>query len=137
MVCCYNTCLLASFQSQDSIWYAQEYQLNLSSQYSAYLYVLLIPPTTKFPRTEFMFVLHTTLHFVKYFACLTTIFYTTQLAPYDCRHSLHTLANMHRHKVLNGTSCKVHMCIYEENIEGIARHMLLLAIILDATWSTR
>ena len=57
-----------------------------------------------------------------------------QIGSYDCRHTALTLASLARKGPLPGT---LHLYIYEEEPEVLARHILCLAILLDTALPTR
>jgi dynein assembly factor 3 len=52
----------------------------------------------------------------------------SQVCPYDVRHTLETVCKARRH---GGGSGPVHLYVHEEHAEGLARHLLLLAVLLD------
>lgn len=61
-----------------------------------------------------------------------------QVGSYDCRHSLHTIAHLHEHKQVGASGdTKVEIYVVEDEPEVIARHMLLLALLVDPTWAPR
>ena len=53
-----------------------------------------------------------------------------QVAPYDPRHTLQTMCQASRHDTAADT---VHMYVYEDNAEALARHILLLGILFDTS----
>lgn len=53
-----------------------------------------------------------------------------QIGAYDCRHSAQAIANMCTQTLL--PSRTLHIWVYEEAPEVLARHMLLLSILLDS-----
>jgi hypothetical protein len=57
-----------------------------------------------------------------------------QVCSYDARHTLATLAHVHRH---GGKKAPVALYVYEETAEGLARHMLLVYCLLDGTLPAR
>ena len=52
-----------------------------------------------------------------------------QIGAYDCRHSAQALANVC--KQLAAPNKVLHIWVYEETPEILARHMLLLSVLLD------
>jgi hypothetical protein len=52
-----------------------------------------------------------------------------QVEPYDARHTLYTLCQAHR--TLEQHSGPIHITLFEEEPEGLARHLLLLSVLLD------
>ncbi|GIL63277.1 hypothetical protein Vafri_17380, partial [Volvox africanus] len=58
-----------------------------------------------------------------------------QVAPYDARHTLTTICRATRHPVLQNQKRKqdepVQLVVWEDSPEGLARHVLLLAVLLD------
>ncbi len=58
-----------------------------------------------------------------------------QVAPCDARHTLATLCRSSRH--LDRHSGPIHVYVFEEEPEGIARHLLLLSVMLDSSLPAR
>jgi hypothetical protein len=59
-----------------------------------------------------------------------------QAASYDARHSIITLCRLARHEaVVAGRP--LHLHVYEEDAEGLARHLLLLSVLLDGSLLAR
>ncbi|KAK9812777.1 hypothetical protein WJX72_003474 [[Myrmecia] bisecta] len=58
-----------------------------------------------------------------------------QLAAYDCRHTVYTMCRSTRH--LRNQDRPVRLYVYEEEPEGLARHMLLVSILLDEQLTVR
>ncbi|GIL80632.1 hypothetical protein Vretimale_9197 [Volvox reticuliferus] len=56
-----------------------------------------------------------------------------QVAPYDARHTLTTMCRAMRHTVLRRQAQPVQLVVWEDSPEGLARHVLLLAVLLDGT----
>eukprot|EP00983_Pelagomonas_calceolata_P083955 1156265-Pelagomonas_calceolata.AAC.2 len=54
-----------------------------------------------------------------------------QLAPYDPRHTVYTLSRCERHSISHPGP--IHMYVYEEEPENLARHFLLLSVLLDSS----
>lgn len=52
-----------------------------------------------------------------------------QVAPYDPRHTIQTMCQASRHD----SADTVHVYVYEDNPEALARHILLLGILLDTS----
>lgn len=65
-----------------------------------------------------------------------------QVCPYDCRHTLATI-NSHAAHVLAAAAGQQQPCqqldlfVYESDPENLARHMLLLAVLVDASFTAR
>ena len=57
-----------------------------------------------------------------------------QIGPCDCRHSASVLASVSTRAV---ASPVIHIWVYEEAPELLARHMLLLSVLLDTTLPLR
>lgn len=55
-------------------------------------------------------------------------FIALQVTPYDSRHTLYTMCRMGRH-----SQEQVQLFVYEEEAEALARHMLLVSVLLDGT----
>lgn len=53
-----------------------------------------------------------------------------QVAPYDPRHTAQTMCQASRHGSAAGT---IHIYVYEDTPEALARHILLLGILLDSS----
>ncbi|KAL0034805.1 hypothetical protein WJX77_007961 [Trebouxia sp. C0004] len=62
-------------------------------------------------------------------------FHLLQIGAYDCRHSAQALASMCKLKTLPNRT--LHIWVYEEAPEILARHMLLLSVLLDNTLPVR
>jgi hypothetical protein len=65
-----------------------------------------------------------------------------QICPYDCRHSLATISNKARDAAASSTSAEQQeqqllLYLYEAEPEGLARHMLLLVLLFDASLTAR
>lgn len=66
-----------------------------------------------------------------------------QICPYDCRHSLATISNKARYAAASSTSQEhqeqqqLRLYVYESEPEGLARHMLLLMLLFDASLTAR
>ncbi|GLI70938.1 hypothetical protein VaNZ11_016033 [Volvox africanus] len=64
-----------------------------------------------------------------------------QVAPYDARHTLTTICRATRHPVLQNRNQKqeqpVQLVVWEDSPEGLARHVLLLAVLLDGALTPR
>ena len=60
--------------------------------------------------------------------CLYTVI-ALQIGAYDCRHSAQALASMCKLTTLPNRT--LHIWVYEEAPEILARHMLLLSVLLD------
>lgn len=58
-----------------------------------------------------------------------------QIGAYDCRHSAQVIANVCTQKVLPNKT--LHIWVYEEAPEILARHMLLLSVLLDSSLPVR
>eukprot|EP00798_Chlamydomonas_sp_ICE-L_P019012 gene19012-25603_t len=56
-----------------------------------------------------------------------------QIASYDCRHTLLTICQSRRHEL----DAPIHLYVYEEEPELLARHVLLLSIMLDESLNSR
>ncbi|KAG2424086.1 hypothetical protein HXX76_014762 [Chlamydomonas incerta] len=54
-----------------------------------------------------------------------------QVAPYDARHTLTTIARASRHPALASSQQPVSLVVWEDCPEGLARHVLLAAVLLD------
>ncbi|GFR44766.1 hypothetical protein Agub_g6097, partial [Astrephomene gubernaculifera] len=54
-----------------------------------------------------------------------------QVAPYDARHTLTTICRATRHPLLQQQQQPVQLVVWEDSPEGLARHLLLLAVLLD------
>jgi dynein assembly factor 3, axonemal len=54
-----------------------------------------------------------------------------QVAPYDPRHTLYTVCQATRHAAMEN-AC-VNLYIHEETAEALARHIILLAVLLDTS----
>jgi dynein assembly factor 3 len=66
-----------------------------------------------------------------------------QICPYDCRHSLATISTKARYAAAGSTSKaqqqqhQLQLYVYESEPEGLARHMLLLMLLFDASLTAR
>lgn len=63
--------------------------------------------------------------------------FVIQICPYDCRHTINTICRAARHAKENEDSPSIEILVYEDNVEGLARHVLLLAVLLDASLTIR
>ncbi|KXZ43299.1 hypothetical protein GPECTOR_95g688 [Gonium pectorale] len=54
-----------------------------------------------------------------------------QVAPYDARHTLTTICRASRHPLLERQQQPVTLYVWEDCPEGLARHLLLLSLLLD------
>ncbi len=61
--------------------------------------------------------------------CLTAL----QVCPYDARHTIATLSRISRHPAVSSLA----LYVYEEEPEVLARHMLLLHVLLDGSLTAR
>ncbi|GFH07897.1 paralyzed flagella protein 22, partial [Haematococcus lacustris] len=59
-----------------------------------------------------------------------------QVASYDCRHTLYTMCRLNRHSAALGNR-PVHLYVYEEEAEVLARHLVLWSVMLDAALPAR
>jgi dynein assembly factor 3 len=57
-----------------------------------------------------------------------------QVSPYDCRHTLATIASW---ACSSHLQCQLQLHVYEEHPEALARHILLLYMLLDSSLPTR
>ncbi len=57
-----------------------------------------------------------------------------QIGSADCRHGAKTLCQLSRH---GDIPCPLNVLVYEEEPEGLARHVMLLSILLDETLPQR
>lgn len=63
-----------------------------------------------------------------------------QVSPYDARHTLTTLSRASRAVALGSgvlAPPALHLYVHEEEPEGLARHLLLLAVLLDGQLQAR
>ncbi|GMH41552.1 hypothetical protein BSKO_09462 [Bryopsis sp. KO-2023] len=65
------------------------------------------------------------------------IFRSLQVCPNDCRHTVTTLCRTSRHLSEGTDSEGIEIVVYEECIENLARHILLVLVLLDENLSVR